>query len=299
MTFTKPTTKEEMLSVLKEIFYYYRVKKIDFEKETLEPLVLTRLDFSPLSDEKLLEKAGDLVACEQQSEIIKLKRSLGQEIDDCKEKMNQLTKAYNLAVEQITKKYTKSVYDVKQEAIRRGVGLTSVVSAQLAELESDKNQALSEAEQSYESDYGFYESKVTKLTERYENLNEEYAEIFDSQKRQKYLELKDEQDKLEREVFKYNNSLDEKEQRSVNSIAQSNATLQLKYIEINSGSLSKDQLIEMGYYTDIIDCVCAYYDTMDALTAWRTITNDGKVAVYLEEYYTQICFMYQSRAEAV
>ena len=63
-------------------------------------------------------------------------------------------------------------------------------------------------------------------------------------------------------------------------------------MEINSNNLSKDQLIEMGYYTDVINCVCAYYDTLDALTAWRTIVNDAKVAVYLEEYYSQIVYMY-------
>ena len=97
-------------------------------------------------------------------------------------------------------------------------------------------------------------------------------------------------------MFKYNNSLDEKEQRSKNAIAQSNATLQLKYLEINSNNLSKDQLIEMGYYKDVIDCVCAYYDRLSALDAWRAISNEPKVAVYLEEYYTQIVSMYQLRA---
>lgn len=299
MTFPKPTTKEQMYSILKDIFYYYRVRKADFEKETLKPLELKRLPFVLLNEESLLLKAGELVASEQMIELAKLKLSLGQEIDDYRDKMYQLTKAYNVTVEKITVNYNESVRKIQEQAIDRGVGLTSVVTSQLADLESSKNQNLSEAEQTYQTEYGYYQTKHNELMQRYNNLSDEYSEIFESQKRKKYLELKDEQDKLEREVFKYNNSIDEKEQRSENSIAQSNATLQLKYMEISSGSLSKDQLIDMGYYADVIDCVCAYYDTFEPLTAWRSIANDGRVAVYLEDYYTQIVFMYQSRAEAV
>ncbi len=297
MTFQRPTTKEEMYSTLKDIFYYYRIKKAEFEQATLQPLVLTRLDFNPLSEEELTKKAEDLVAYEQLLEKEKVSKSLNEELQNLQIKNQEITDTYNVTVEKIIENYNKSSLEIQEQALKRGVALTSTVTEQLAYLESEKNQSLSDAEKKYNEEKAFYTSKINEITERLTNLDDEFTDIFEKQKVQKFIQLKDEQDKLIREVFKYNNALDEKEQRSKNSIAQSNATLQLKYMEISSENFSKDQLIEMGYYADVIDCVCAYYDTLDPLTAWRDFTNDEKIVIYLEEYYVQVLYMYQSRVE--
>ena len=299
MQFNKPTSQQELHATLKDIFFYYRIKKAEFEQEVLHPISLTRLEFVGLTDDELMQKAYDLVRPEQLIELSKSRLALSEQKEECLEKVQQLTKAYNDNVEKVIKNYNQSVIKIQEEAIKRGGGMTSVVTAQLNELESKKNTNLGELEQEYLATSGYYSAKIEKLETRLENLNSEYEQIFEDQKTQKYVMLKDEQDALEREIFKYNNGLDEKEQRSVNAIAQSNATLKLKYMEISAENFTKDQLIEMGYYQDVIDCVCSYFDTFDALNAWRNITNDPKVAIYLEEYYTQIVYMYQQRAGVV
>lgn len=299
MAFERPTTKEEMYSILKDIFYYYRIKKAEFHQETLRPIMLERLECNLLDDKELMKKAEDLVAYDQLLEMDKLHVKLNEELENYKHKYRESTRVYNLTVEKIIENYNKSALNIQEQALKRGVGLTSVVTAQLAELESKKNDYLSDAERQCEEEKGFYSSKIDEITERMSHLGDEFTEAFERQKTQKFIELKDEQDKLEREIFKYNNVINEKEQRSINSVAQSNATLQLKYMEISSENFTKDQLIEMGYYVDVIDCVCAYYDTLEPYTAWREIANDEKVVIYLEEYYTQVVFMYQSRIEGM
>ena len=299
MAFERPTTKEEMYSILKDIFYYYRIKKAEFHQETLRPIRLERLECNLLDDKELMKKAEDLVAYDQLLEMDKLHVKLNEELENYKHKYRESTRVYNLTVEKIIENYNKSALNIQEQALKRGVGLTSVVTAQLAELESKKNDYLSDAERQCEEEKGFYSSKIDEITERMSHLSDEFTEAFERQKTQKFIELKDEQDKLEREIFKYNNVINEKEQRSINSVAQSNATLQLKYMEISSENFTKDQLIEMGYYVDVIDCVCAYYDTLEPYTAWREIANDEKVVIYLEEYYTQVVFMYQSRIDGM
>lgn len=296
MAFPTPTTESEMLSTLKDIFFYYRVKREAFEEVKLEPLVLERMKFTALSDKELKQKAEELVAYEQQVKINELRLSLSQQTDEYNEKSDGLTKAYNQSVTTITENYNESAQKIYDEALKHGLGQSTIVTEQLAELENEKNRLLSQAQSEYEKELSYCNARIQSLTDRQNNLDSEFSEEFEKQVNAKYIELKDEQAEKQNEVFKYNNSLDEKEQRSKNSVAQANATLQLKYMEISAENFSKDQLIEMGYYSDVIDCVCGYYNTLDSLSAWRGIANNSKIVVYLEEYYTELVYMYQSRA---
>ena len=52
----------------------------------------------------------------------------------------------------------------------------------------------------------------------------------------------------------------------------------------------------MGYYADIIRCICGYFDTLAPSTAYDLFRSENKVAVYLEEYYQQILYMYKINA---
>ena len=58
MTFTNPTTADEMYATLQQIFYFYRIKKEPYSGVTLVPLEIDRLTFTPLTDEQLLAKAA-------------------------------------------------------------------------------------------------------------------------------------------------------------------------------------------------------------------------------------------------
>ena len=144
MQFNKPTTKEELHATLKDIFFYYRIKKAEFEQEVLYPISLTRLEFSGLTEEQLMQKASDLVRPEQLAELSKVRLDLLEKKEEYFEKVQQLTKAYNDNVEKVMENYNQSVTKIQEEAIKRGVGMTSVVTAQLNELENKKNAIFAE-----------------------------------------------------------------------------------------------------------------------------------------------------------
>ena len=67
-------------------------------------------------------------------------------------------------------------------------------------------------------------------------------------------------------------------------------------MNIASNFFTKDQLVEMGYYTDAIACVRAYYDTLSAVAAYQQIAHDTKVAIYLDDYYTNVVYKYKTLA---
>ncbi|MBR0189432.1 MAG: hypothetical protein IJQ23_03495 [Clostridia bacterium] len=54
----------------------------------------------------------------------------------------------------------------------------------------------------------------------------------------------------------------------------------------------------MQVFSVAIDCVCAYYDTLNPVTAFQQIAHDTKVAIYLDDYYSNVVYMYRSLADA-
>ena len=52
----------------------------------------------------------------------------------------------------------------------------------------------------------------------------------------------------------------------------------------------------MGYYEDIMRCVCGYYDILTAVNAYQDILNEQKLSIYLDDYYESLVYMYKMRA---
>ena len=67
-------------------------------------------------------------------------------------------------------------------------------------------------------------------------------------------------------------------------------------MEINTQFFTKDQLVEMGYYKDVITCVSGYYDRLSALSAYQDITNETGLITYLDDFYESVVYMYRVRA---
>ena len=77
---------------------------------------------------------------------------------------------------------------------------------------------------------------------------------------------------------------------------ETKASLYLRFLDISSGEYTKDQLVEMGYYTDVIRCIRGYYDTLPVEDAYRDMFAEDKLAIYLEDYYQEIMYIYKLHA---
>ena len=68
MQYEKPTTKIEMYEALKEIFYYYRIRKDSYEDFILPELTLARMTVALKTQEELRAEAEIILAPKFQRE---------------------------------------------------------------------------------------------------------------------------------------------------------------------------------------------------------------------------------------
>ena len=296
MEFNTPTTKTEMYTILNDIFYYYRTKRGTFQELELQPLELTRMEYVAETDEQLKDRAEVLVSAEQEREILERKEMINTRVTEIGQHIHEIELDLKEEVQAIKDLYEQSKDKVERQAIKNGLISSGIVVNKLAELENQKNLRISEITLQKNNQKASLESERITIANQISSCTTYYASVHQAQVSAKFEELKAERDKLTREVFEYNNALDEKEQKYANTILQSNANVEIKYLEISSGEYNKDQLIEMGYYEDVINCVCGYFNTINAASAYAELGRDTKVVVYLEEYYAQILEMYRIRA---
>ena len=98
-----------------------------------------------------------------------------------------------------------------------------------------------------------------------------------------------------REVFKYNNDINEKIQRAESNNLKTTLTLKVKYLEIRSQPVPHDDLVELGYYAKVVNCVTAYYNLFTPKEAYNDIKNEVQLTVYLDEFYEYIVYAYKSQ----
>ncbi len=296
MTFATPTTQSQMYLVLKDIFYYYRIRREGFAGVELEDLQLERLSYAPLTTSELLSKAQALNSAKHYEFRANYLQGLNEELAVVNAKLANLEQNKTAKEDKIQADFNESVDKLNVALAKNGLSGSSIAVDKLAQLEIEKNKLLAGVEEDYLSQTTSLNAELEILNQKLEGAEEYCDEIITRENQAKQKELKDEQDKTVRDVFKYNNGLDEKEKRYSNTNKETIASLQIRFLEIRSGEYTKDQLVEMGYYEDVIDCVCAYYDTLPTLTAAQQILRDRKIVEYLDDYYESVVYMYQQRA---
>ncbi len=293
--FSTPTTQAEMHEILKEIFSYYRVRWEGFKDVELKELELTRMEYVELSDAELEQKARALIAGNRAQFESEYRGAITEELAVLNAKIDGALATRQARENKAELDFNDSVEKINAEICKNGLEYSSVAVDKLAELETQKNRLLSEILLEYNQEVAELNAKKINCQNKLDGAEEYCGALTELEVSAKKLELIDEQAETIREVFKYNNGLDEKEQRYANKILETNASLRLRFMEIRSGEYTKDELVNMGYYEDVIECVCAYYDTLPIATAYQQISTDKVVAVYLDDYYDSIIYMYQQR----
>jgi hypothetical protein len=297
MTFATPTTKAEMYDILQQMFHYYRIQREGYASADLEKLELERMNFSPLSDEQLLSKAKELLCGKKQREIMEYKNSIEQEIVLERSKVNSYTATKQSQIDEVNVLFAESEKTIEEKAIKNGLVGSSIVLDKLTQLETEKNTKIAEINANYTQKVSECSAEIAKLEIKKGQADTYFDAIYQKEESAKLVELKEAQDKTIREVFKYNNSLDEKETKYSNAMLRDNIELKLKYLEIQASQLSRDELVEIGYYEDAINCVTAYYDTLDAAVAYEDIIYEKRLMIFLDEYFENLVFVYKSRSE--
>ena len=298
MTFDTPTTKAEMYEILQDIFYYYRIQREGNSQIDLEDLELTRLSYTPMTDTERGNRAQTNLRAAQAEKVLNYKKKISDEIYELGVKVTTYGTQKTAAENAARASYATATQELEREAVKRGIAQSSAVIDRIAELQTALTSELTAIAADYNEKIAVAQAKISRLQTDLTGADTYYSDVFGYEVLAEKAKIKDEEDKLQREIFKYNNGLDEKEQRAANSLATTRRSLELKHMTITATYFSKDQLVEMGYYTDAINCVCAYFDTLAASTAYQQIAHDTKVAIYLDDYYSNVVYMYKVLAGA-
>ncbi|MDY6367927.1 MAG: hypothetical protein SPL13_05395 [Clostridia bacterium] len=296
MQFETPTTIEGLYSILNDIFNYYRLQGENFNAADLRPLNLVRMTFTPLTDEQLLLKASENVAGAQEERLIKYKDSLTEKSAEVKAKIVAAQKQEKIDLAANAKTYSSAKSEINKRALKTGTTDSGVYAERLSELEKERCEKAAKISSGYQSEISELTQKFNDLQTLLDSAEQKYSGVCESEVTKEFNRLKEEQDKTEREVFEYNNLLDEKEQRYENTRKQNVANMQLRHMEIRAAGFTKDELVQRGYYADVIKCVTDYYNQMTVAQAFSSIKNEPKLALYLDDYYQSIVYFYRVNA---
>ncbi len=298
MQFNLPKTQSEMYEILNDLFYYYRIRRPSYDDLMLKPLELEKMTYTSLDVDELSGIAYTKLCAEHEREIFMKKAELTSKIEQLNNQKVVAEENADKSIAKVTDMYEQSIEKLSRQTLNSGLENSSIYFDKVAYLENEKIAKVTEIMDDLNSKLELYEAQIEECTSKLNTITSYYSVVHNKELDAKLLELQEEEKKKEEEVFKYNNAIEEKLQRYDNDILKVNASLRIKYMEVNSGEYTKDQLIEMGYYQDVIDCVCGYYDTLNALNAYQMITADKKAAIYLEDYYQSIVYMYGVRSGA-
>ncbi len=296
MEFNLPTTKSQMYVILNDLFYYYRIRREGYEEVNLQELELERLTITQKTDEQLLAEATLLLKSKHEREKKEYEVNLNSSILECEQKLILLEQNYQQAIEKVELAYAESAQKFASKQYNAGLLNSTFIATQSAIFEENKNAKIVALTQEKNNQTASLTAKLAALNSELEEKEEHFSQIHQFEIEAKVGELMSQREQERISVFKYNNGLDEKEQRYSNSIKESKSSLWLRYLDISSGEFTKDQLTDMGYYRDVIRCVCGYYDTLEPLTAYQDMTAEKELAIYLDDYYQNIVYTYRMLA---
>lgn len=298
MQFDIPTSKAQMYATLQDIFYFYRVRREEFENVELVDLELPRLEVELPTDSQITANATILLSAKQEQQIKDYQQQLNLQILEIQTKINLINQNASSQITQVNDLYDQSLEKIRRQVANSGLVNSTVIIDKTTQLEQSKNEQIAKINADKNSEVASLTAKKTALENQLASSSTYFDTIHNKEKQAKVIELKEQKEELSREVFKYNNSLEEKEQRYANKIKETRCSLYLRFLDIKSVDLTHDELIEMGYYEDVIRCVCGYYDTLDSGTAYYDIVEERKLAIYLDEFFTEIVYTYKLRAGA-
>lgn len=292
MEFNLPTTKEEMYRILNDLFYHYRIMREEYKEIALEELQLQRLEYTPETDEELMEKAEKIVAADKAREKAEYIEKLNAEITEITTKITLTQENTQNEIQAVKDSCQQSIDALYKDGAREGAYYTSLIDYNSTKLQDSRNATIYKINSESNATVAELTAKKQVVEQKLSNVDAYFEQIHAFDTERKIIELKEKRLATIMEVFKYNNGLDEKEQRYKNTIEQNKASLRLRFLDIRSGQFTKDQLVEMGYYEDVVRCVCGYFDRLDPYTAFQDIASEKKLAIYLDDFYQNVVYTY-------
>jgi len=284
MQFETPTTKAEMYATLKEIYTAYRLQSPVYKEETLIDMTIPTLTVPNKTQAECDAEATLNLSAEHTREIERVKSELEDKIlalDLAAEKFNQekVEKINNIQLE-----YEKKLEAVNNQSLEKGVSVSSIFIAERNKIAKEQAEKIVEQEKYYDFRASQLQAEKEVLTTRLSSVEEYFSPIHQKEIDALSAKLYKEYQEKKLDVEKHNNSVYEKNVKYKNVIIQNRASFELKFMEVRR-EYTTSELIDMGYYEDVLRCVFGYYDTLSVDDAYEDVIYEQDLMYYLDTYY--------------
>ena len=298
MAYGNPSTKDEMYQILERIFLDYRNTTIPFEQVQLEDINLSKLEYVSKSEEEFQLEARKLLTPWYNEEYDQRLKEIEKNILVKQKELENLQSSLDEQLSSIEKTYLQAQEEMEEKALKYGFADSPILIKKLADIQNEKVNKINDVNEKFIVNSENVQYQIALFEQEKNSLLSVLNARFDDKITAKVIELKGAEKEKEREILKYNNSIDEKLQKHKNGNISANANLQLKYLEIRSEGLTKDELIQRGYYRNVVECVGYFYNNgfSTPLEAYRDILNESQIMIYLDDYYPSMLEMFRMKA---
>lgn len=294
MEFRTPTTLDEVYEILNEIFHYYRLTRQEIQEIELPTLILPRLSEETF-DVDIWAEAKAQLAGKQEREKLERRTTLKEKIDMLQGQLKSVDARYQEVKNVVLDEFVSNRNELYDFARKAGIHQSNILTDALQKLSEKKEQKLADIEKEKSNQTYDWIAQLEVLRKEYDNVDSYFEHMFGNEIISKMKELTFTLKGKNLEIEKYNNSQLEKELRFNATMDKARAELKLKMMQAAEEPLTRDQLIEMGYYKDVMKCVTSYFDTLPVVEAYELINTQPQLAIYLDDYYQSVLYLYQMR----
>ena len=211
---------EELLQIYEqlkvEIFAIdkkYSLTYVEPEIDLPDSLNLQKLTYKPKSEAELRELAEIYATTAMLSKQRSVENSYATKLKNLGRKRTEVARQQTVKLKSIDKDYTEALLKLERKLTNNGLLFSTTANSSRSAAMADYNERKEECNLSYEEEFKALDVEESDIDELYERQCELLNEEKLAQITKRYQFLVDTEEKLKTSIEKYNNSLEEREQR--------------------------------------------------------------------------------------
>lgn len=297
MQFETPSTKAEMYATLKEIYTFYRLQSPVYKEETLVDMTIPTLTITNKTQAQCKEEATLTLSAEHTREIERVKSELEDKILALDLAVGKLNQEKAEKINKLQLEYEEKLQNANDQALEKGVSVSSIYLAERNKIVNEKADKINQLNRYYDFRTLQIQAEKEVLETRLSSVEEYFSPIHQKEIDALTSKLYKEYQANKLEIEKHNNTVYEKNVKYKNVMIQNRASLELKFMEVKKEYSTAD-LIDMGYYEDVLRCVFGYYDTLSTDEAYEDVIYERDLMYYLDTYYEGVLKLLYQRTLA-
>lgn len=297
---------DQLEELEKEYQAYLESQEEEIDLDALFPptLGLQKIEYTPESDESIVNRATTEVESKKADATGKAESKYSSKISGVKEEKDTATIEKLEKDKEIDTAYEKKRQNQKKDSVKRGMARGSVLESLIDEITADQTRTEQEVEDAYMSTIDSLNKEMDALTLERERAMSELDLKYASELKDKIAELKEDRDAIVAKYTKYNNNVDEKElkyqqqrQKDIDKFLEDK-----KKEKEQEAEKQREYEKEHGYsgeklrnYSERYVLAFNFYMSLEPEIAIEALKASPNMKQYLGNYYDQLMNELQKR----